>query len=71
MSDTKRTRRSSQRLPKDAQGKAPYPHDTRTLIEESVVWLHGLHEWGELSSDEKKFLRTAKKNLEKMHARRS
>lgn len=69
--DSRNVSRKSQQLPKTPQGKAPVPHDTTTLIEESVVWLHALQEWGELNDEEKKFLHTALLNLAKMHRRRA
>lgn len=63
--------RKSQRLPKDAQGKAPQPHDARTRIEEAVVNLHSLVTYNsdELTRQELTFLKKSTKNLAVIHRR--
>lgn len=71
--DTDIMSRRSQRRPKDAQGKAPYPHDARTTVEEAVVWLTSLQEYSgeELTQPELEFLKVACRNLARIHRRLS
>lgn len=72
MSDTaRRTRRSSPRRPKDVQGKAPYPHDARTTVEELAVWLRNLEHYcsDELTGPERHFVHVVGRNLAKIHRR--
>lgn len=69
----KRTRSSRPKLSKSAQGRVPAPHDTITLIEESVVWLHAVEHYcpEDLTPRELAFLRVAQRNLARVHRRLS
>lgn len=72
MKDTSNMKtQSAPRRPKDVQGKAPYPHDARTTVEEIAVWLRSLERYcsDELTGPERHFIHVAGKNFAKIHRR--